>query len=234
MTDNIPAWSWISLILLGSFHGINPAMGWLFAVALGIQRRSSRALTDALGSILIGHALSVGMVVAAVWVLGEFLPEELTLLFGGGVMLTFAGWKIASRFRHKVRFGMRVNSRELIAWSFVMATAHGAGLMLVPPILAMRSNSVQQVAASGHNHAEHLQAVAGESDNGVLLALAAVGLHMLAMFVVTSAVAFSVYRWIGVDVLRKAWVNIDRVWIGTLALAGAITLGLGVWSLATG
>lgn len=227
MPDSLPMWSWFSLILLGSFHGVNPAMGWLFAVSLGLQERSSQAVVVALGPIALGHALSVTMVVGVVWVLGTMLPEAALLALGGLTMIGFAGYKALSRFRHPVWVGMRVTSRELVAWSFIMATAHGAGLMLLPPVMALRSSAVPDAAAHAGHHAHHAPANA-TSDPWV--ALLGVGLHTVALFVVTGTIALVVYRKVGVDILRRAWINMDLVWVGAMAIAGITTLGYAVWT----
>ncbi len=231
MPDTFLSWSWVSLIVLGSFHGLNPAMGWLFAVALGLQRRRVGAVVAALGPIAAGHALSIAVVMAFAWTLGTFMPQEVLIVTGGVVMLGFAGWKVGTRFRHRAWVGMRVGPRDLVAWSFLMATAHGAGLMLLPPLLAMRSDTVQVATASGGHHAHHLSASGGGGQSDFLVALMALGLHTLALFVVTGAIALVVYTRVGVDVLRKAWVNVDLVWIGALAVAGGVTLIAGIWML---
>jgi hypothetical protein len=230
-------WTWVSLILLGSFHGLNPAMGWLFAVALGLQERRTSAVIAAIGPIALGHALSIAVVVGGVWMLGTVVPEGIMMLVGGAVMLAFAGYKVVTRFRHPRWVGMRVNSRDLVAWSFMMATAHGAGLMLLPPILALRSDGIQGAAAnSGHagHHAHHMPEMdSGSGAGDLLVSVSAVGLHTLALFAVTLTVALLVYKRFGVDILRRAWINVDLIWVGALALAGAVTMLLAGWSLAT-
>jgi hypothetical protein len=231
MADLIPSWSWVSLVFLGSFHGVNPAMGWLFAVALGLQERSTRAVVGALAPIALGHAISIGVVVVAVWALGSFLPQEALMLAGGAAMVGFAAYKVLTRFRHRAWVGMRVSSRDLVAWSFLMATAHGAGLMLLPPLLALRSSSVPSAVAHEGHHAHHMPTTAGSGGECFAVSLLAVGVHTAALFAVMGVIAMVVYKRVGVDVLRRAWVNIDLLWIGTLAIAGTVTLGLGTWSL---
>lgn len=227
MLDSILSWSWISIILFGSFHGLNPAMGWLFAVSLGLQERSSRAVVAALGPIALGHAISVAMVVGVVWLLGTVLPQALLMALGGLTMVGFAGYKVISRFRHPAWVGMRVNARDLVVWSFVMATAHGAGLMLLPPIMALRKDAMpEKMAQSGH-HAHHI--VASDAPDP-WMALLGVGVHTVALFTVTGVVALVVYRKVGVDILRRAWINMDMVWVGVMALAGFMTLGYAAWS----
>src|SRR5215204_5013005 len=135
-------WPWLSLAALGAFHGLNPAMGWLFAVALGLQERRLRAVTMALGPIALGHALAIGLAAVAVSTLGLVLPQRLLLALGGATLLAFAAYKVATRFRHPRWVGMRVGPRELVLWSFLMASAHGAGLMLIPVLVGLRGDGV--------------------------------------------------------------------------------------------
>lgn len=230
MFDFTPSWSWISLVLMGGFHGLNPAMGWLFAVALGLQERRVRAVAAAMGPIAIGHALSIAGIVAIVWLLGTVFPQAILTVAGGASMLIFAIYKMASRFRHPSWVGMRVSSRDLVAWSFLMATAHGAGLMLLPPLLALRGDAVPIAAA----HAGHRMPQSPTSDfEGLLTSLLAVGLHTVGMFVIAGTIAVVVYKKVGVEILRRVWINLDLIWTGALAIAGGITLGLGGWSLFT-
>jgi len=231
MFEFIPSWSWLSLILLGGFHGLNPAMGWLFAVALGLQERRLRAVAGALGPIAAGHALSIAGLVASVWMLGTVFPQEVLMMAGGALMVCFAVYKVVTRFRHTAWVGMRVHARDLAAWSFLMATAHGAGLMLLPPLLMLRGDSLAAASAHAGHHVHHAPASDGE---GLLISLLAVGLHTVAMFGVAGATAVVVYKKVGVNVLRRAWINLDLIWIGALAVAGGITLGFGAWSVVTG
>jgi hypothetical protein len=221
-------WPWLSLLALGAFHGLNPAMGWLFAVSLGLQERRLRAVTMALGPIALGHALAIGLAVVAVSTLGLVIPQRVLLTLGGGVLLAFAAYKVVSRFRHPRWVGMRVGPRELVLWSFLMASAHGAGLMLVPVLVALRGDAV----ASALAHTEHLGHMGhqppGRTDS-LLPALAAVGLHSVAMLAVAGTLAVVVYQKVGVEVLRRAWVNLDLIWVGALVVVGGMALGLGLW-----
>jgi hypothetical protein len=207
----MPVWPWLVIIGLGAFHGLNPAMGWLFAVALGLHRHSRRAVLLAIVPIGLGHALAIATVVALVLVAGVVLDGR-TIRLGGAALL--AGWALYHAVyghRGRVRFGMQVGLVGLFVWSFLMATAHGAGLMLIPALipLCLSASPAAELTASG----------------SVAIGLAVVALHTLAMLVVTGAVAVAVYEWVGVGVLRRGWVNLDLVWtIALFAAAAALVV----------
>ncbi len=233
MTTLDSYWPWISLLGLGAFHGLNPAMGWLFAVGLGLQERRLRAVVAALGPIALGHAMAIALAGLAVGALGLVVPQRALLGLGGAALLAFAVYKVVTRFRHPRWVGMRVGSRELVLWSFVMASAHGAGLMLVPVLVGLRGDGVPSALA----HSEHLGHLGHQPSAGsdpLLPALAAVGLHSLAMLTVAGILAVVVYQKLGVEVLRRAWINLDFIWVGTLIVVGSIALGVGLWPLLTG
>lgn len=234
------SWPWISLAFLGAFHGLNPAMGWLFAVSLGFQERRLGAVVKALGPITLGHVLSIAMIALPFGLLGLLIPQDPLLVIMGLVLLCFAGYKIATRFRHPRWVGMRLRPHELALWSFLMATAHGAGLMIVPVLAGMRGEGVPS-ALAGAEHAGHManmpgmehtvtsQASAGGEAFGS--AVVAVTLHSAAMLAMTGLIAVVVFRKVGIEVLRRAWINLDLIWVGAFVVTGAITLSLGLWPL---
>jgi hypothetical protein len=200
-------WPWLALVLLGVYHGVNPAMGWLFAVALGLQRRSRRAVLTALVPIAIGHEASIAVVVALVAVTQMLAISDLVRPIGAAALILFGLWKLRKPLSHPRWVGMRVSQRDLVVWSFLMSSAHGAGLMLFPIILG-------------------LPAVAHPEDpmpSGVQ-DLAAVCLHTAAMLVTMGAIAVVVYERLGVAVLRRAWVNMDAIWAVAVVTAGVVTL----------
>ena len=125
---------WLSLLVLGAAHGINPAMGWLFAVARGFQERDRRAVWRALGPLALGHALAIAVAVLIVLMLGQTLPMR-WLRWIIAAALLMVGVDGLLRHRHVPLGGMRVNARELATWSFLMASVHGAGLMVLPFVL---------------------------------------------------------------------------------------------------
>jgi hypothetical protein len=212
-------WPWILLGLLGAYHGLNPAMGWLFAVALGMQERDRRAVSRALPAIAIGHEASI--LVVAVLVLGlGLITDPSALHLGAGVALIAFGLFRFIKPRAHFRWVMRgnVGRRELAGWSFLMSTAHGAGLM-VAPVLIGAGAATDAAASSDH-------AIAAVQDNGLSIpgSLLGITLHVAAMLAVMAVVALLVYDHVGVSVLKKAWINLDWVWAGAFVLAGVLTL----------
>lgn len=213
------AWPWVALAGLGAFHGVNPAMGWLFAVALGLQRRSRAAVLWSLLPIAVGHGLSVAMVIVAVGVLRSLVDFVVLQLGAAIAIIGFGLYRLV--VRHRGRVGMQVGGADLTLWSFLMATAHGAGLMLIPVLLEMPIGTV-------HHQHEHMSAAASAGTSAAT-GLAAVGIHTLAMLAVAGVIAVAVYQWIGLAFLRRGWINLDLVWALALIGAGVILLVSGLW-----
>jgi len=216
---------WLTLAALGAYHGINPAMGWLFAVGLGLQEQRRRAVVNAFAPIALGHALSIAMVVALLGVLQQILSPSSVSLLSGGVLLVFGAYRIGANSAHPRWVGMRVGFRDLMAWSFLMSTAHGAGLMLAPVLLKFSAGSVVQPVGMDQMHGEHAEHMVAAS-MGLLpnTQLLAVGVHTVAMFAVMAVIALVVYEKLGLHLLRRAWFNLDFLWTGALLLAGVLTL----------
>jgi hypothetical protein len=209
MTDGL-----VPLLALGAGHGINPAMGWLFAVALGFQRESRGAVWRALGPLAVGHALAIAVAIAAAGAAGVILSPEI-LKWGVAALLIGLGL-YRLRSRHMAYGGMRVNARELATWSFLMATAHGAGLMVLPLVLSDHPAAVDH---SHHVAAAVLPGLAFEW-SGIAAAL----VHTAGYLLVTGLIAVIVYERVGVRFLRTAWVNLDLVWAVALMVTGAATV----------
>lgn len=198
---------------LGAFHGLNPGMGWLFAVALALQRHSRSQIWRALPPIALGHALSIGVFSLIILVASAALPEAPLRLGAAAAVAIFALFRIW-RKKHITWVGMQVGFRDLTVWSFLMATAHGAGLMLAPVLLGGGLLCVPGVDVEW----------AGLLDNRLLAtslnaAVGAVVIHTVAHLAVSALIAVLVFEFLGVRVLRQAWFNIDRLWIGALLLA---------------
>ena len=217
MSEN---WPWLALAALGAYHGLNPAMGWLFAVALGLQEQRRGAVLQALPPIALGHAVAVLVVVLVIGVAQIVVPLDALRYVCATALIFFGLYKLARR-RHPRWVGMQVGFNDLTAWSFLMASAHGAGLMLVPILL--RLSSTEQMHGA-HAHGGHHAAMAGSET--LIVDLATVGLHTLAMFAVMAAVAVVVYEKLGVLILKRAWFNVDLLWAGALVGAGVITLAV--------
>ena len=202
------------MLLLGAFHGLNPGMGWLFAVALGMQEQKGSAVLRSLLPIAIGHALAIGSVVLTAVFLGMTLPL-VAIRYSVAAVLVGLGIFCLVRHHHPRWVRMRVGFRDLALWSFLMASAHGAGLMVVPVLLG--SNTVEaQGRMASH---DHMSATASP-----LAGMLATGVHTIAYLAVTGLLAWVVYRKLGLALLRKAWFNFDLVWAAALVATGLVTL----------
>jgi hypothetical protein len=206
----VTGWQLLALAGLGAFHGLNPGMGWLFAVAIGLQECSRAAVVRALPPIAAGHAASVLVVAGLVGVFRSVLTTRLVAIAGGLVLVGFGLWRALSK-RHFRWAGMRLSAGQLTAWSFLMSSVHGAGLMLLPVLVA------GPAPVTGH---EHLAAAGA----GLWTGLAATTVHTVAMVAVAGAVALLVYQVVGLRILRTAWVNLDQVWACALVTAGLATV----------
>lgn len=202
------------MLLLGACHGINPGMGWLFAVALGMQERKESAVVRALVPIALGHALAIGSVVMSAAFLRIVLPQKAIRYLVAAILFGLGIFSMAGHY-HPRRVRMQVGFRDLTIWSFLMASAHGAGLMVLPVVL---SSSMVEAAdpMAGHNH---LSAAASP-----LTALLATAVHTTAYLAVTGLVAWAVYRRLGLAALRKAWFNLNPVWAAALVISSVATL----------
>ncbi len=201
---------WLVLAGLGLFHGVNPAMGWLFAVALGQHRDSRRVVLQSLVPIALGHAVAILAVVAAVLALGLVVDQRAIRLLTGVLLIGWAIYHALYGRRHRVRVGMRTGMAGLALWSFLMATAHGAGLMLLPVLipLCLAAAPAREITASG----------------SLSLSLAAIGVHTAAMLSATGLIAVLVYEWLGLGFLRRGWINLDLLWMIALVGAGLFLL----------
>lgn len=213
MTDHT-SMSWAALLALGAFHGINPAMGWLFAVALGMQERSRTAVWRALLPLGVGHALAVAAAVLLAIAAGAVVPRNPLRWSIAAILIVFGLTRLV-RHRHPRWSSMRVGVGRLTLWSFLMASAHGAGLMVVPVFLGV-------TVASAHESHHTPMATADTAT-----ALLATSFHAVGYLVVTALVAALVFEKLGVAVLRKVWINLDLLWGVALMGSGLATPFLG-------
>jgi len=205
----VDAWSGLTFAGLGAFHGLNPAMGWLFVVALGLHKQSRTIVMGSLIPVAIGHAASVGVVVGLLVIAGTLVPFHPVRIGSGLLLLGWAVYHWRFGHRHRVRFGMQVGLWGLAVWSFLMATAHGAGLMLWPLLMTSCVSTSSNEAALAAPFAT---------------TLAGVGLHTLAMLITTAFVAVLIYEWVGLSILRRAWLNVDVLWVLALIVTGGLLL----------
>jgi hypothetical protein len=197
-------WPWLALVGLGCFHGVNPAMGWLFAVALGLHRQNRKIVLMSWAPIALGHAVAVAAIVFAVLALGLVVSHATLGRLAAALLLGWAVWHAVRGHRQRLRVGMRTGLAGLALWSFLMSSAHGAGLMLVPVLLPLCAT--------------------GSAPRSIPLALAAIGVHTAAMLATIAAISIIVYDWAGLAVLRTGWINFDLMWIVALGSCGILLL----------
>lgn len=200
--------SWALMLGFGAYHGLNPGMGWLFALALGLQQKSERAIWRSMLPITTGHAASIVLVAALVLAAGQWLSIMHLRYLAAIILLIFAVFKLFNTYRHPRWVGMRVGMKDLFLWSFLMAAAHGAGLMVAPTLLEV-------------SHAAAGPAAGLTAGAGVVLAVL---LHTAAMLTVMLLTALVVFRKLGLMILRRSWVNFDVIWAVALFVVGATAL----------
>jgi hypothetical protein len=206
------SWGWATLFLLGAYHGLNPGMGWLFAVALGMQEHSSQAVVRSLVPIALGHAAAIALAILLAGLVQVVLPLHAVKVVVAVTLVALGLYRII-RKRHFQWSKMRVRFRDLVLWSFLMASAHGAGLMVLPVVMGLSSS---QATSMEHMHSH--------SFGGPVAGIWATLVHTLGYFVITAAMALIVYRKFGLSMLRKAWFNLDLVWAVALIVTGCVAL----------
>lgn len=214
MIPAVSLWPWAALALLGAYHGINPGMGWLFAVARGFQEGRRRAVVESLLPIAVGHEASVALAVAFVSAVELVAAPQVLRLTGAAALIAFGLYKLVRPRSHPRWVGMRISRLDLFIWSFLMSTAHGAGLMLFPILMALPTAGLDTVEDAAR---ASLGATA-------VTDLAAVIVHTSATLLVMATVAVVVYDRIGLSILRRAWVNLDTIWAVAVTGAGVLTL----------
>ena len=214
------AWSAAGALLgLGALHGLNPGMGWLFAVALGFQQGKREAVWRALGPLALGHALAIAAAVAIAIGLDVVLPMTAVRWIAAALLIGLGVWQ-ARGHRHvglgRWRVGLRANGRELTAWSFIVATAHGAGLMAAP----FAVHALQSGALGHSTHASHSSAKLATIVSIDWPTIWATSVHTAGYLIVTAVLAVSVYERAALHLVRRAWINFDLVWVAALILTG--------------
>jgi hypothetical protein len=201
----------LALFALGAVHGINPAMGWLFAVGIGLHERDRRAVWRALGPLALGHTLAIAAAVLLASTLGLMLPPRLLRWLVAASLIGFGAIRMI-RHGHMRWGGMRLTAAELATWSFLMASAHGAGLMVLPIVVG-----ATPPPSSHHVHLAGLPGAGG-------IEMSAPVIHTLGYLLATTLLAVIVYEKVGLQILRRAWINLDVIWAVALVGAGVLTL----------
>lgn len=209
MLDEGDAALWATVVALGLYHGLNPAMGWPLAVANGMTARRSAAVFATLVPLAIGHLLAMAVALVPFALVAGYLQWSREIRVGAAALvLGFGFFRLVQR-RHP-RFMARVRPTQLVWWSFLMANAHGAGLMLIPVTVGLCAPALPSAGAGA----------------GIAGALAVALVHTLAMGLAGMAAAWAVYRYLGLASLRRAWLNLDAVWAVSLIVAGAVGLAV--------
>ena len=205
---------WWAVAASGIYHGLNPGMGWPLAVSAALMERNPARLWRALAALAGGHLLAMLAILlpfSALLVLAQYQRE---IQIGAALLVVALGIYLLINRRHP-RFLARVRPTQLALWSFLAAMAHGAGLMLVPIYLGI-CKTVE--TDTGHAAASAIMS----SNAGLAVAVAL--LHSAAMITAGGALAFGVYKWLGLKFLSKGWFNLDLVWALSLILVGALSL----------
>lgn len=205
-------WPWVVLALLGAYHGLNPAMGWLFALALALQEKRRSAIARALLWIALGHAAAISIAILLLHLLQRFLPMSVLKWAVALILFALGAYRIF-RASHPRGAGMRVGGKDLLVWSFLMASAHGAGVMLMPVLLAQPMLGMTRGAMP--------------LSLDVVPMLFVVLVHTVSMLLVAGMLAllfFESYERLGLGLLQRAWFNFDLLWAVALLVAGVAAL----------
>jgi hypothetical protein len=214
-----PAWLWLAVVASGLYHGVNPGMGWPLAVSAGLMERSSRALLTALWPLAAGHFLAMLVVILPFALLVAVIDWQHQIQIGASLLVI--GFGIFRFFdRRHPRVLARIRPTQLGLWSFAVAIAHGAGLMLVPIYLGL-------CQASDLNNGDQAAGILMGANLGMAVLVAVV--HATAMIVAGGCSAWLVYRYLGLKFIARSWFNLDATWAVSLILVGATALMLNLW-----
>ena len=219
-TDWTPAGLWLAVVASGLYHGLSPGMGWPLAVSAGLMQRSSRALGAALWPLTVGHLLAMLVVILPFALLVAIVEWQRQIQIGASLLVIgFGIFRFLNR-RHP-RVLARIRPTQLGLWSFAIAIAHGAGLMLVPIYLGLcRTAELDK----GYEAAGAL--ITANLGMAILVSV----LHSVAMVAAGGLLAFLVYRYLGLKFLSRSWFNLDATWAFSLVLVGALSLAISLSS----
>ena len=216
--DWAPVWLWLAVIASGLYHGVNPGMGWPLAVSAGLMERNPRALVAALGPLAAGHLLAILLVILPFALLVALVEWQRTIQIGASlVVIAFGLYRLADR-RHP-RALARISPSQLGLWSFAVALAHGAALMLVPIYLGLCRGAEMD---AGHAAAGTL--INANVGMAVLVAI----VHAIAMVAAGGCCAWLAYRYLGLKFISRSWFNIETTWAASLILVGAVALMINI------
>lgn len=205
---------WAAVILSGVYHGVNPGMGWPLAVSSGLMEGRGRSLVKALGALAVGHLLAMLALLLPFSMLTVLVSWQTEIRAGAAGLVIAAGIYLLINRRHP-RILARVAPSRLVLWSFLAATAHGAGLMLVPIYLGI---SGTDPGADAHAAARHL--MGSNIGSALVVALA----HTAAMMMAGGVLAAATYCYLGLRFVSRTWFNLDLVWALSLILVGLSAL----------
>jgi hypothetical protein len=216
-------WPWVALVLLGAYHGLNPAMGWLFALSLGLQEKRRSAVIGALVPIALGHAAAITLTILALRFVQHFLPMNILKWGVASILITLGLYRLF-RASHPRGAGMRVGARDLFVWSFLMASAHGAGLMLLPVLMSQPMAGMTHNMAGGMPLMPSPLSASSLTPTTIGLAVLVHTASMLAVAGVLATLFFETYEKVGLQLLRHTWLNFDLLWAIALLVAGCVVL----------
>ena len=211
-----PIGLWLAVVASGLYHGVNPGMGWPLAVSAGLMERSSRALVAALWPLSVGHVLAMFLVLLPFGLLVTLVEwQRLIQVSASLLVIGFGIFRLVNR-RHP-RALARIRPTQLGLWSFAVAIAHGAGLMLVPIYLGL-------CRASDPNKGHDAAGALINANLGMAILVSVV--HTLAMIAAGGFSAWLVYRYLGLKFVSRSWFNLDATWAVSLILIGALSLAI--------
>lgn len=216
---------WLTIVALGIYHGLNPAMGWPLAVANGMAQQRASAVPATLLPLAGGHFAAMAVVLVPFAWLSGYVAWSRTIRLGAGMLVLLFGLLKLIRRRHP-RALARIRPTQLAWWSFLMATAHGAGLMLAPFMLGLCVAAPAAMDESATPAAGHAAVMNYLAQSSMAVAVAVAVVHTLAMVCAGLGMAWIVYRYVGLQVLRRVWLDLDLVWGASLVMAGAAGIGL--------
>jgi hypothetical protein len=213
--DDTNASLWFGVVAIGAYHGLNPAMGWPLAVANGLSDKRGAAVFATFVPLGLGHLLAMALVLVPFAILSWLLTWQRELRVGAGLMVLLFGVSRLFVRRHP-RWLLRTPPSQLVLWSFLMATAHGAALMLLPIFMGLCEAPVATSPTDFFDHENVMALMRTNLGTAVVVSL----VHSGAMIVAGLGMAWLVYRWLGLRALRSTWLDLDLVWAVSLIAAG--------------